>query len=234
MRRHATVALVVFCMALPAFAQRTTSRASSSGHAAPAFHGSRGAPQVNRPAVNRGQSSGRQITLPRPLQRPGVGTSGARPPYTGPWRYRRPYQPRYAHGVAGYVFPSYLGYGSIGPDYLAEPDDTGNDQSSAPQSPDSDAADQQPDDRELPPWPYGSQPAQPISSSAPAGEDTVTLIFKDGRPPEQIHNYILTRNTLYVGDRHRPDIPVDQLDLAATIKVNRDAGVDFHLPDTTR
>ena len=66
------------------------------------------------------------------------------------------------------------------------------------------------------------------------GEAAVTLIFKDGRPPKQIHNYILTRDMLYVGDRYPSQIPVDQLDLEATAKVNRDAGVEFRLPAGTR
>jgi hypothetical protein len=60
------------------------------------------------------------------------------------------------------------------------------------------------------------------------------LIFKDGRPPMQIHNYLLTRDTLFVGDRHPSEIPVDQLDLGETAKVNRAAGVDFRLPEGTR
>jgi hypothetical protein len=60
--------------------------------------------------------------------------------------------------------------------------------------------------------------------------DAVTLIFKDGRPPEHIHNYLLTPTTLFVGDQQRRTIPVDQLDLTATAQVNQDAGVDFRLP----
>jgi hypothetical protein len=68
----------------------------------------------------------------------------------------------------------------------------------------------------------------------PASEEAVTLIFKDGRPPEQIHNYVLTRTTLYVGDQHRRAIPTDQLDLVATAKVNQDAGVEFQLPNASR
>jgi hypothetical protein len=41
---------------------------------------------------------------------------------------------------------------------------------------------------------------------------------------------MLTRTTLFVLDQRHQDIPLDQLDLAATAKVNHDAGVDFHLP----
>jgi hypothetical protein len=80
------------------------------------------------------------------------------------------------------------------------------------------------------------QPAQPAAAPAPAAENTeaVTLVFKDGRASEQIHNYILSRNTLSVLDGRHRDIPVDQLDLVATEKANREAGVDFHLPASAR
>jgi hypothetical protein len=42
----------------------------------------------------------------------------------------------------------------------------------------------------------------------------------------------LTPTILYILDQHRQEIPIDHLDLAATEKVNRDAGVDFSLPGT--
>jgi hypothetical protein len=61
-------------------------------------------------------------------------------------------------------------------------------------------------------------------------DDAVTLVFKDGRAPEKIHNYALTRTTVYVTDGRRREIPVAALDLAATEQVNRAAGVDFQLP----
>ena len=62
----------------------------------------------------------------------------------------------------------------------------------------------------------------------------VTLVFKDGRPPQQIHNYLLTATTLSVLDQRRQEIPVDQIDLAATAKVNRAAGASFALPGGSR
>jgi hypothetical protein len=98
--------------------------------------------------------------------------------------------------------------------------------------------------------PYESQPpdvSQPATSdlspqslepsrppSALESENAVTLVFKGGRPPEQIHNYVLTHTTLYVRDQHHRDIPLDQLDLAATQRLNHDAGVDFQLPEGTK
>jgi len=60
---------------------------------------------------------------------------------------------------------------------------------------------------------------------------TTTLIFKDGRTPETIRDYIATRSTVTVidGPRHH-DIPVADLDLPATTKANRDSGSGFQLP----
>jgi hypothetical protein len=74
---------------------------------------------------------------------------------------------------------------------------------------------------------------RPLSPPAePEPEDPVTLVFKDGRPREQIHNYMLTRTTLYVQGKRLREIAVADLDLDATAKVNREAGVDFRLPDS--
>jgi len=75
---------------------------------------------------------------------------------------------------------------------------------------------------------------QPPTSHISGSEETVTLVFKDGRPSEQVHNYLLTRTTLFVLDDRRHVIPTDQLDLIATAKVNLDAGVDFQLPAAAR
>ncbi len=79
-------------------------------------------------------------------------------------------------------------------------------------------------------YPPVPAPAYRSAQPTPAPEDAVTLIFKDGRPPLEIHNYALTRTTLYVTDAKHRDIPVADLDLAATQKVNEDAGVHFQLP----
>jgi hypothetical protein len=68
------------------------------------------------------------------------------------------------------------------------------------------------------------------SGSTPAREDTVTVIFKDGRPSEQIHNYLLTSTTLTVLDAAYRRIPLDDVDVAATVATNRAAGVDFRVP----
>jgi hypothetical protein len=59
----------------------------------------------------------------------------------------------------------------------------------------------------------------------------VTLVFKDGRAPLKVHSYVLTGSSVFVAEHgHQRVIPVSELDLAATIAQNREAGVDFALP----
>ena len=146
---------------------------------------------------------------------------------------RHPYRPIYQSGFI-YGVPQYTGW--IGPQYFDYPNDFGYDDGTS-YTPDSGYADNggyaQPDDQGPPP-PYEPpvEPAQQSMAPAPAPENTeaITLVFRDGRASEQIHNYILSRSTLSVLDGRHRDIPVDQLDLAATEKANCEAGVDFRLP----
>jgi len=89
-----------------------------------------------------------------------------------------------------------------------------------------------------PSWPY-SRPAPSASQPWPASvalptESPVTLVFKDGRPNEQIHNYLMTATTLSVLDQRHRDIPVDQIDLTATARLNREAGIEFAIPGGSR
>jgi hypothetical protein len=83
-----------------------------------------------------------------------------------------------------------------------------------------------------PDYPPASSNSRPALS--PAAQPTVTLVFKDGRKSEQIHNYILSRDTITVWDAPEGGLPreihIDQLNVAATEKANSDAGVDFYLP----
>ena len=80
---------------------------------------------------------------------------------------------------------------------------------------------------EPPPAPVPGPEMQYVPGSA----DAVTLIFSDGRPPEEIHNYLATRTTLTVLDgHHHREIPIAALDLPATIKANHETGVEFQIP----
>jgi hypothetical protein len=166
------------------------------------------------------------------MQRGFAGNPGGRSPYTGSWRYRRPYISPYRARFPR-VFP---GYGWVAPYFLEYPGDTDYDDSSANPGNGSEGYAMEPpdDEQEAPLGPYQPGPDMARPAPVPAREEAVTLIFKDGRPAEQVHNYILTRTTLYVDDQHRRVIPTDELDMVATAKVNQEAGVDFQLPNATR
>jgi hypothetical protein len=77
--------------------------------------------------------------------------------------------------------------------------------------------------------PYtGSVAAQPA-----APQPVTVLIFKDGRPNQEIHNYVLTGTTLYDLDGDtRKEFPLSEINVPATVETNRAAGVDFTLPRT--
>jgi hypothetical protein len=71
----------------------------------------------------------------------------------------------------------------------------------------------------------------PTQSAPVSAQPATTLIFKDGRPPMQVHNYALTANTLYALDGDtRKEISLSVLNMQATVEANRAAGVDFALP----
>lgn len=125
-----------------------------------------------------------------------------------------------------YAYPGfYADYGFLDPGYTdAIPYD---DASAQPMYPDPGLEQQA---QQPAPAPLPANSPRYASPPQPAEEEAVTLVFKDGRPNEQIHNYMLTRSMLYVRDQHRHDIPVAQLDLAATQKANQDNGVEFALP----
>ena len=77
--------------------------------------------------------------------------------------------------------------------------------------------------------PYQGQ-AEPAPVHA---QPSTTLIFKDGRPPMQVHNYALTGTTLYALDGDtRQEIPLALLNVPATVQANRASGVDFALPES--
>lgn len=76
---------------------------------------------------------------------------------------------------------------------------------------------------------FESKPArQPYA----AAESTVsvTILYKDRRPPERIVNFMLTPTTLFVLDGQRRSIPVEEIDVPATERVNREAGSEFAVP----
>lgn len=91
-----------------------------------------------------------------------------------------------------------------------------------------------PDQAPEPEQPGYAPPEYPSpAAAAPSPEPAVTLVFKDGHS-QQIRNYAATRTTLFLLDNassgRTPQIPLDEIDVAATERVNREAGLNFSLP----
>jgi len=259
MMRFAAVALVVVGLAFPACAQRGGGGHGGggfAGHSAGAFHGGFAAPRSSGGMAGRSYGNTRYPARsfranPNSNFRSGFRAPYSRVPYnqryaSGGERYRRPYSSGHRAPFFFYPIPDWIGLGPLGcdPDAMIYDDD-------------SDECMQQPDDSDqpmiyggdqgdqgepLPPPPDQPQyappayrlPAQPRSTPLPTNEIATTIVFKDGRPPEQIHNYALTQTTLFVLDQQHRDIPLDQVDLAATEKTNRDVGVEFQVPQTVQ
>ena len=70
-------------------------------------------------------------------------------------------------------------------------------------------------------------PAEERASTGPA----TALVFRD-QHVEEVRNYAIAGGTLWVLNDHQAGkkIPLAQLDLAATVKMNDDRGVDFQVP----
>jgi hypothetical protein len=249
MKRFAAIALVVAGLVVPAFAQRGMSRGGFSGHSAGAFHGGFASPHFgfSAPHFSGGFAASRGYGFAGGLRYPARSftrysstaypASGFRAPYMGAdfrgRRSRRPYFSGYGYGApVFYTLPEGIGLGPLG--YY--PDGFGYDDSAASSNDVSgDNGSQgyeQPAEPEQPVYRGGYEPSDymPPPAPVPESENATTIIFKDGRPSEQIHNYALTRTTLYVLDQQHRDIPLDQLDVAATEKANRAAGIEFQVP----
>ena len=75
--------------------------------------------------------------------------------------------------------------------------------------------------------------AEPAAPSAP--EQPLTVIFKSGRDPVKMQNYMMTAKVLTdLDSRHYEQIPIDQIDIAATQWANSAVGVRFEIPGDSR
>lgn len=163
-----------------------------------------------------------------------------RVPYGGFSGY--PYSYAYAYPYSPY--PIVLDPWLFGPDYDSDENPTLANYTQSAAQPYSAPS-------EAPPIPYNDAPQSPYpeynadgvrqqptrppysgarASSSAAAQQTVTLIFKNGRAPEKIQNYMLTATTLTVFDPQYEQIPIDRIDVSATEATNRAKGVDFQVP----
>jgi hypothetical protein len=78
-------------------------------------------------------------------------------------------------------------------------------------------------------------PSGPIPLPMPQPGRPLTVIFKSGRSPVKMQNYMMTDKSLTdLDSEHYEEIPLDQVDLAATQQANSSAGVQFQVPSASR
>ena len=81
----------------------------------------------------------------------------------------------------------------------------------------------------------GQQRAAAGLTAPSAPEQPLTVIFKSGRAPVKIQNYMMTARVLTdLDSQHYEQIPLDQIDLAATQRINSAAGMEFQIPGALR
>lgn len=103
--------------------------------------------------------------------------------------------------------------------------------------------------QDYPQTPYPQQPyQQPPAANAPrpaypgwaspnstTEEEQLTLVFRNGRAPQTVRNYMMDAKVLTDMDpQHFERIPLDEIDLAATEQLNHSHGVDFTVPGAVR
>jgi hypothetical protein len=71
-------------------------------------------------------------------------------------------------------------------------------------------------------------PATRVADARPV--EPTLLVFRDGHQQE-VSNYAIMGQTVYVLDEHKQKIAVGDLDVPATVKANDDRGVEFRLPN---
>jgi len=63
--------------------------------------------------------------------------------------------------------------------------------------------------------------------------DPTVLVFRDGHQQE-VSNYAIMGQTVYVFDKRIQKIALSDLDVSATVKANDDRGIEFHVPDAKK
>lgn len=186
--------------------------------------------------------------------------SGFRAPYrvNGSPQFRPPYRQAFGDrsrgrdrrrgfgGLYGYVYPGWPGYYPypyvIDPGFYdwSDSGDSGYGEGgpTSGYAPYTDYGDAYPETPQAPyyaPQPYAQSPAPEYPGAASLGpaEEPLTLIFNNGRAPQKMQNYMMNSKALTDLDpQHYEQIPLDQIDVAATEQANRARGVDFQVPGT--
>ncbi|MGB7555587.1 MAG: hypothetical protein WBM04_14535 [Candidatus Korobacteraceae bacterium] len=186
-----------------------------------------------------------------PFPRPSVSSMGP-VGNTYAYRHHQPYSNRLyrGHGFSGtgwaYASPYYYiplgdyGYGYDydyvgGPDMYSGPPISPNDPSLhmiVEQPPTQSYRRAPPDDVQavVTPPPQITPEQPPAEREAKPREPTV-LVFRDGHQQE-VSNYAIMGQTVYVLDDRIQKIPLTNLDVSATVKANDDRGMEFKVPVT--
>lgn len=131
------------------------------------------------------------------------------------------------HRYPGYVY-YYPYYGYYGGDYPYDYYSADAYQ----QQPAAVVADPSPDDDRYGDHSFGSSQQTKAQPAAAEEQDPTVLVFRDGHKQE-IRNYAIVGQVLWdFGAQGTHKIPLSDLDLEATRKLNDERGVDFVLPKT--
>jgi hypothetical protein len=126
----------------------------------------------------------------------------------GPHDQSGPAYPDHEYPGAGYEGPG----NAIRPEYPEEP------------QPRADTA--QPQRQE---YHFSAQSAESLKT------EPLKVIFKDGRTPITVQNYMVNARSLTdLDSNHFEKIPLEQIDIAATQEANRSHGIDFQVPVPSR
>ena len=219
MKREFALALLVLATSVVVSAQ-----AHGGGHA------SAGAGRAAAPAMRSAPPSSfgiRGFAGVSP-SRPGGGIGfGHHPGFVTGSRGRGPYR-RYYPGIGYYYYPYSPYYGYYPYDYSDSYD-----------SYDSSAYQQSPPAPEPAPYDYyggasdwrnAPRPPQPTPAAAPEQQDPTVLVFRDGHQQE-VRNYAIVGQMLFdFSAKGTHKIPLAELDLDATRKLNDERGMEFILP----
>ena len=148
---------------------------------------------------------------------------------SGGWAYAVPYYYPVDNSAYGY---DYVGGGS--PDLYSGPPVGPTDPSLhmvVEQPPARPYSEEEPYPQAYVPRPPPEPPAPPPADVKP-GDPTV-LVFRNGKQQE-VTNYAIMGDSLYVFDQARKKIALADLDIPATVKANDDRGVEFNLPSSPK
>ncbi len=152
---------------------------------------------------------------------------------------------RYRRGGYGYALPYYIPFGDYGYDYVGGPDMYSGQPdlySGPPLGPNGSTlhiiVEQPPAQSYRPPvddaqmtaaQPPPTVQEQPASARDAKPREPTVLVFRDGHKQE-VSNYAIMEQTVYVFDDGTHKIPLANLDVPATVKANDDRGMEFKLP----